>query len=511
MFAAPLSRRSLLLGAGAVAVAAGCSTGNSSSTPSDVVRSALGPVRGIRRSTGIAFLGIPYAQPPVGDLRFAAPVPPRAWTDTRDCTKYGPTAQLKQLSAVTTIPEPSIPGNDYLTLNVFTPDPSSSAKLPVMMWIHGGGFVAGSPASPWYDGSSFNRDGVVTVVVGYRLGVEGFLRVEGAPDNRAVLDWIAALQWIHRNIGAFGGDPDKITVAGQSAGGSAVWTLMNTPSARPLFRAGISESGALTVPGDAASAAATAVEFTRATGVPATVAALQDLSREQLQALQDKLPRPGQPGAGNGMALAPIADGVLIPESAAAALDSGHSAGVPLLIGFTRDEFNAMSSMITDAQAPRMLAAMGVDAATENAYRAAYPGLSHTQLVAQINSDMLLRGPSYHVAEEHARRGRPTWLYEFTRPSTAPGPYLGTASHCLEIPFAYDLLQAPNVTAVEGDNPPPQLAAAMHTAWVDFIKNGDPGANWPRYTLDRRETMIWDNTSHVAADPFAAQRPLWTR
>jgi len=512
MSAAPLNRRSLFLGAGAVALTAACSSGTSGSAdPSDVVRTTLGQVRGVRRPTGVAFLDIPFAQPPVGDLRFAAPVPPKAWTDTRDCTKYGPTAQVKQLSAVTTIPEPSIPGTDYLTLNVFTPDTSPSAKLPVLVWIHGGGFTAGSPASPWYDGASFNRDGVILVVVGYRLGVEGFLHLEGAPDNRGVLDWIAGLEWVRDNIADFGGDPAKVTVAGQSAGGGAVWALMGAPRARSLFRAGISESGAMTQPNDASVAAAGAAAFTQATGVPATVAALRDLSRDQLQALQDKLPQPGAIGANPAaLQLAPVADGTLIPESSAAMLTSGRSADIPLLIGFNRGEFNLVSAQLTDATAPNMLSAMGIDAATENGYRAAYPGLSTPELVGQIASDLMLRGPSYRVAEDHARRDRPTWLYEFSRASTAPGLYNGTASHCLEIPFAFDELNTQGVTAVEGANPPQPLATAMHKAWVDFIKNGDPGPTWPRYTLDKRETMIWNDNSRVEQDPFAAQRPLWT-
>ncbi|MBU3066515.1 carboxylesterase family protein [Nocardia sp. NEAU-G5] len=508
MSAVPLSRRSLLLGAGSMAMAAGCSSGTS--TASDTVRTALGPVRGNRRLTGFAFLNIPYAEPPVGALRFAAPVPPKSWTETKDCTKYGPTAQIEQLSAVTTIPEPSIPGAAYLNLNVFTPDPSSSAKLPVLVWIHGGGFIAGSPASPWYDGASFNRDGVVVVVLGYRLGIEGFLHVEGAPDNRAVLDWIAGLEWVRDNIAAFGGDPARVTIAGQSAGGGAVWALMGAPSARSLFRAGISESGALTQPNDAETAAAGAAAFTQATGVPATVAALRDLTREQLQQLQDKLPQPGVGANPSVLQLAPVADGTLIPESSAAMLNSGRSADVPLLIGFTRDEFNMIAAKVTDATAPTMLSAMGIDAATENAYRAAYPGLTTPQLVGQIGSDLVLRGPGYRVAEDHARRGRPTWLYEFTCGSTASGPYHGMAAHCLDIPYAFDLLSAPNVSTVEGDNPPQALATAMHKAWVEFITHGDPGSAWPRYTLDKRETMIWDDNSHVAQDPFMAQRPLWT-
>ncbi len=507
-----LTRRSLIFGAGALTLAGACSTGHSGSMPHDTVRTALGPVRGARRPAGFAYLGIPYAQPPVGELRFAAPTPPARWTEVRDCTAYGPTAQLHPVAAVTTIPEPSIAGTDYLNLNVFTPDPSPDAKLPVLVWIHGGGFVGGSPASPWYDGAAFNRDGVVLVSLGYRLGLEGFLHVEGAPDNRAVLDWIAGLTWVRDNIAAFGGDPAKVTVAGQSAGGGAVWALMAAPSARSLFRSGICQSGVVAQPNDRTAAAAGAAVFTEHTGVPATVAALRDLSPEHLHKLQNMVPKPGPGNADPAvLQLAPIADGALIPESTAQLLVSGRSADIPLLIGFTRDEFTMGSAKVTDATAPAALARMNIDAIAEKAYRAAYPGSTAAQLVGQIVSDLAIRGPSYRLAEDHARRGRATWLYEFDRMSAASGGHHGMAAHCLDIPFAFDLLHAKGVTAVEGDNPPQALATEMHSAWVAFVRDGDPGPKWPRYTPATRQVKIWNDASYVAADPFAAQRPAWIR
>ncbi|UFS95838.1 carboxylesterase/lipase family protein [Nocardia huaxiensis] len=470
MSAGQIGRRTLLLGAGALALATACAPSRATPTP-ETVTTTLGPVRGVRRETGFAYLGIPYAQAPVGELRFAAPVAPVRWQEALDCTEYGPTAQRKPLSEVTAIPEPTIPGDGILNLNVFTPDPSRRAKLPVLVWIHGGGFVAGCSASPWYDGASFNRDGVVVVSIGYRLGVEGFLHVEGAPDNRAVLDWIAALTWVRDNIEAFGGDPDRVTVAGQSAGGGAVWALMGTPAAKGLFRAGISASGALSQPNDRATGQAAAEFFTRRTGVPATMAALKDMGSMQIQDLQDKMRAQGVDSLTiSPLALAPFADGELIPQSSAELAKSGAAMDIPLLVGFTRDEFGA---------------ALG-------------PGVS----------DLLLRGPSYRVAESHAARGIPTWLYEFSWASTA-AEYSGSSFHCLDVPFAFDLLNAQGVTAVAGANPPQALADAIHRAWVSFVTDGDPGSNWPRYSLDTRQTMIWSDPPSVANDPFAPQRPLW--
>src|SRR5688572_28087277 len=174
-----------------------------------------GTVRGFVEDDTKIFLGIPYAAPPVGEHRFLAPAPPASWDGVRDALAYGPTAPQKD-PVTTIIPEPVEPGDDFLNLNVFTPD-LGAADLPVFVWIHGGGFVSGCNRSPWYRGTRFTRDGVVVVTIGYRLGVEGFLEIEGAPSNRAVLDWIAALEWVQKNIAAFGGDPSKVTIGGQSA------------------------------------------------------------------------------------------------------------------------------------------------------------------------------------------------------------------------------------------------------------------------------------------------------
>ncbi|WP_436770598.1 carboxylesterase family protein, partial [Yinghuangia sp. YIM S09857] len=209
-----------------------------------VVRTPSGAVRGVMLGpSNAAYLGIPYAEAPVGDLRYAAPVKRAAWEGVRDATGYGATPLRDYMMGVTLIPEPSYPGDDTLLVNVFTPCPGdAAAQLPVYVWIHGGGFMSGSPSSPWYEGGAFPRDGVVVVSVSYRLGVDGFGRLDGAPDNRAVRDWLLALEWVRNSIAAFGGDPGKVTIGGQSAGASAVLTLLSMPDAQHLFRAVVAES-----------------------------------------------------------------------------------------------------------------------------------------------------------------------------------------------------------------------------------------------------------------------------
>ncbi|MBT2443256.1 carboxylesterase/lipase family protein [Streptomyces sp. ISL-36] len=477
-----------------------------------MVTTTRGPVRGERRNDGsIRFLGIPYARPPVGDLRFAAPVPPEPWSEPLDATAYGPTAQRRPFAEVTTIPEPSVPGAGVLNLNVFTPDTAPEAGLPVLVWIHGGGYVAGSAASPWYDGASFNRDGVVLVSLGYRLGIEGFLHLQDAPDNRGVLDWIAALEWVRDNIARFGGDPAKVTVAGQSAGGGAVQTLLAVPAARGLFRGALSVSGAVMRPDGPEVARAAARLFTARTGVPATAAALRDLGDDELLDLQERMGAPGPDRAGLPplLSLAPFADGRLIPEPVLAALTDGEAgADVPLMLGFTAHEFNGVPAPAPEPVGPPvpvLIGALGLDAARIDAFTAAYAAGDRDRLFGQALTDATFRAPSLAVADARAARERPTWLYQFAWES----PVAGMAFHCLDLPYAFDLLDAEGVAAAAGDAPPRALADAMHRAWVAFVRDQDPGDPWPPYTAGDRATMIWDTVPRVERDPLRQVRELW--
>ncbi|MFI9741258.1 carboxylesterase/lipase family protein [Streptomyces sp. NPDC052494] len=475
---------------------------------STTVITARGPVRGERRADGgLRFLGIPYAQPPVGDLRFAAPVPPEPWTEPLDATAYGPTAQRRPFGEVVIIPEPTIPGEGVLNLNVFTPDADPEAGLPVLVWIHGGGYVAGSAASPWYDGAAFNRDGVIVVSLGYRLGIEGFLHLDDAPDNRGVRDWIAALEWVRDNIAAFGGDPAKVTIAGQSAGGGAVQTLLAVPSARDLFRGAISVSGAALRPDGPEVARAAARLLTSRTGVPATAAALRDLGDDEMLALQDRLAEegPDREGLPPMLALAPFADGDLIPVPVQEALATGDAGdGVPLMLGFTEHEFTMIPAP-EGVPLPLLLGGAGLDAARAEAFTKAYAEGGEALFFGQALTDAIFRAPNLAVADARAAREQPTWLYEFTWRS----PVMGIAFHCLDLPFAFDVLDSEGVAPVAGDTPPRALADAMHRAWVAFVTDQDPGADWPRYTSDARATMIWDAEPRIAEDPLSGVRSIW--
>ncbi|MFF2507756.1 carboxylesterase/lipase family protein [Streptomyces sp. NPDC058067] len=474
-------------------------------TNGPVVPTRGGPVRGEHRADGsFRFLGIPYAAPPVGALRFAAPVPHAPWTDPMDATVPGPTAQRRPFAEITTIPEPTVPGESILNLNVFTPDLAPAAALPVLVWIHGGGFVAGSSASPWYDGAAFNRDGVIVVSIGYRLGIEGFLHLPDAPDNRGVRDWVAALEWVRDNIGVFGGDPAKVTVAGQSAGGGAVQTLLATPAARGLFRAGISASGAVMHPQDRAAAEAVTRRFAERTGVPATAVALRDAAEAQLLAFQDALGAPGPDGDElPTLDLAPFADGDLVPRPVPDAL---ADAAIPLLLGFTEHELAAPrqeEASLPEGELRVLLGALGLDEARTARFLAERFDAGAGGAV----TDWLFRAPALAAAERRTRRGHPTWLYQFEWSGTAPGRD-GQAYHCTDVPFAFDLLDAVGVESALGPRPPQTLADRMHRSWVAFVRDLTPGAHWPAYG-SARATMRWDAEPHVEHDPLRFVREIW--
>ena len=461
-------------------------------TDAPVVQTASGPVRGFWRDAGTpnasaAFLGIPFAEAPVGALRFAAPVPPEPWTDVRDATTYGATA-LRRDPGGTLIPEPPIPGDATLNVNVFTP--LSDEKLPVLVWIHGGGYTEGSPASPWYDGSRFNRDGVVTVTLSYRLGFDGFGWIEGAPHNRGVRDWIAGLEWVQQNIAAFGGDPDRVTIGGQSAGGGAVLTLLGMPGAQHLFHGALTLSAALAdIPVDVAKE-----RGERLAGIleiEPTLAGFRSVSESRILKTQPKAVG-GRKGLGllsglveDGLPWGPIIDGELVMRPAVDALASGIGSDKPLVLGATDDEF----TMIAD-QAPRALrvipsAALLRGVLRDRGVRRAYLRANRPQrakgsaaMVGRFVTDHVFRTLVVRVAEARRTADAETWVYAFSWVS----PTKGWSCHCLDVPFWFDGLDRERVSDLAGPNPPQSLADDMHGAAVSFVTAGAPG--WPAWRTE---------------------------
>lgn len=486
-----------------------------------VVDTTGGAVSGIAHPHGSAYLSIPFAEPPVGANRFLAPQPRAPWSGVRACDAYGPTPQRRPFGVVTTIPEPSIPGDDTLSLSVFTPAAGEpDAGLPVLVWIHGGGYFAGSPASPWYDGRSFARDGVVTVVISYRLGFDGFGWIDGAPLNRGVLDQIAALEWVRDNITGFGGDPARVTIAGQSAGGGSVLTLLASPAAEGLFSAVISHSGAV---GSLVTSEAESIgrRFAEKLGIEPTLAGWRSVDETRILDTQDEFNQvPGSAGWAStptglvdairahpiesmGLAFAPVIDEqtVIAPSQTIA---TGQSTHVPLLLGTTRDEFSFESDGPTTLDsAMAELARAGIGEKEIAQYRKEVERIGTQFVTSQLVSAQMFRAPAAAIAELRAAHGagEHTWLYDFAHPSAVNG----LAGHCHELPFAWDVLDAEGVSAVLGEAPQ-GLADEIHAIWVEFITHGT--AAWASVADDVTGARVFGGDGGYDRDAYAFERAL---
>ncbi|MFG2292203.1 carboxylesterase/lipase family protein [Streptomyces sp. NPDC048603] len=431
------------------------------------------------------FRGIPYAAPPVGPLGLAAPVPPAPWDGVREATAYGPTAPKVPYPEpfAGLLPDPDVPGDDCLNLNVWTPDPAPSARLPVMVWIHGGALTRGSAACPVYDGAAFARDGVVLVSVNYRLGVLGYGLFPDAPPNRGLLDQIAALEWVRDNIAAFGGDPARVTVFGESAGAISIGSLLAAPRAAGLFSRAVLQSGAPEVlPRDRVR---TMVRRMAARlKVPATAAAFAAVDRAALLAAQGAELKRSNALLG-GPAFGLVTDPDTIPEHPLDALaGGGASSGVPLLLGWTTEEYRLWLAptgtlRLLDRLGPLTVvlgrAMSGKDRTAVRALRTARPGAGPGDVFGQLLTDRLLRDPLRRLADTRSA-GTPAHVYEFAWLSGLPG--MG-ACHALELGFVFDTLGVPESSWLAGRATPQALADEMHSAWVSFAATGSPG--WPAW------------------------------
>ena len=495
------------------------------------VTTEYGRIRGQVRDGLASFLGIPYAASPTGPLRFRAPARPGAWDGTRDGDRFGPTPPKPDYQSPfdVLLPEPNIEGDDWLSLNVWTPDPGA-AGLPVMVWICGGAFINGNSAVPLYDGHAFARDGVVMVSVNYRLGIDGFALLPGVPANRGLLDQIAALEWVRDNIAAFGGDPGNVTVFGESAGAMSVTTLLSLPRAQGLFAKAITQSGAAQAVADPADAALVVQEIGFALDREPTAANLATVTLPELikaqvtvrdaLAAQPDPERFGPTVVASLMAFIPVVDGELIPAHPLAAIRAGAGAGVSLLTGTTAEEFRlfliptGIAGFVTDERLAGYLKALGIRRAVGDLYRANRPGASPGDLWAALLTDRFYRLPALAVAEARARRpasaadggNAPTFMYEFAWRSPVSG--LG-ACHALDIPFVFDNLSAEGADRLLGPVPPMALADRMHAAWAAFARDGDPG--WQGFD-DSYPVMVFDDPGGgLQADPRGDERSIWRR
>ena len=490
-----------------------------------VVATRYGRVRGSITDGISSFKGIPYAAPPFGANRLRPPQPVAPWDGVRDALTFGP--KIPQplypppVQAVLP-PEACTTGRDCLNLNIWSPA-LGRTNLPVMVWIPGGVYgYHGTGASPCYDGRHFARDGVICVTINYRVAADGFLYLGEGNANRGLLDQVAALEWVRKNIAAFGGDPGKVTVFGESAGGMSVATLLSMPRADGLFRRAIAQSGATHYEISVASAQRVRERLAEQLGCEPSRDAFADVPTERLLAAQlalraDLAARPdpqrwGQEVVVSGMPWHPVIDGDVIPGRPIDRIAAGASADIDLMVGSNSDEWRlflvsyGVIGHVTDTDLAGAAAAYGLPVeAALRAYRAARPNATAGDLLAALQSDWYVRIPAIRLAEARTSGPGATYMYEFAWRSQAFGGLLG-ACHGLEVPFVFDML-GKGMDFLLGPDPPQRLADAMHGAWVAFASRGNPG--WPAYELPRRATMRFDATSEVVVDPRSADLALW--
>jgi para-nitrobenzyl esterase len=498
----------------------------------------IGALRGDDSGPALAFRGIPYAQPPVGALRFAPPAPVAAWSGVRDATRFGaaPPQRSDPLSAALGMLEGCAISEDCLTLNVFTPElsPASFAQRaagerrpssgrPVMVWIPGGAFVGGTAGVPLYDGARLAARGdVVVVTVSYRVGALGFAPLAAEPGepaaaNLGLQDQIAALRWLQAHVAAFGGDPARVTVFGESAGAGSILALAGMPAARGLFARAIVQSAAPrgVIPLEQARER-TRIWLEELGLARAPRSALRDVAVERLLDAQYAVIARTPPT--NGFFYAPVVDGETLTVSPERAFAEGEARELPLLIGTTRDEMHlywtgkpssddgvvaliAPQLRLPEAEAQRAARTLveGFRAVRERRGEVATP----CDVYLAIQTELSLRHDAVRLAE--ARIGRRTWMYLFSWRSPVRGGVNG-ACHALDLPFVLGNLDAPGMAAFAGEGPEAQaLAEAMMDAWAAFAR-GDPP--WPCYDAARRATFEFGRVRALRLAPLDEDRAL---
>ena len=457
----------------------------------------------------VRFRGVPYAAAPVGRLRFEAPEQHPGWEGVREATAPGPTPLLPPASQTSSIPEPPTPGEEILNLNITAPL-EVPGPLPVYVWIHGGGYVSGTPNGGWFDGAALARSGAVVVSITYRLGFEGFGHLPGAPDNRGLLDCLAALRWVQEEIAGVGGDPARVTLGGQSAGGGLVLALLSSPAARGLFRAAVVHSAPLPdIHPD--GAARLGARISREHGVEYSAQEWRSLSREQLAAADRRLEESTVWSSlaqlhrtlartGSLTPLGPIVGTELLPDPLTALAEPDAR---PMLIGTTRHEFNLATTLLEQtlgSLAPTpVLGAAGLPAPLARAYPRAYPGRSAAALLGQALTDRAFRMTALHVAAARVHAGAPVGVWDFRW-----HPPEGIARHCIDLPFAWHVLGGERVDRIAGASPPLALARQMSGDIAAFVHSAV--VPWPRYRPEEPVAKVYDEPSWIGRDPYRFER-----
>ncbi|BBX16481.1 carboxylesterase [Mycolicibacterium duvalii] len=500
-----------------------------------VVDTTHGPVRGVDDGTVQVWKGIRYAAAPVGDLRWRAPQPPARWTEPVDASRVSPVCP-QPTDAQLPIDLGAPQGEDFLTLNVWAPPGTAAgADKPVMVWVHGGAYVLGAASQPLYHGRRLAVDGdVVVVTVNYRLGALGFLELAtvGADSERfstniGVRDVLAALQWVRDNIAAFGGDPGRVTVFGESAGGAIVTTLLASPAAAGLFHAAIAQSPPVTSSYESDRARRVAERFLDVLGIgPRDLGELPRLPIDAVVAASrtvfDEIPT-RTPGT---LAFAPIVDGDVVPDYPVRAARAGSTHPVPLIIGTNKHEAALFRYMkrplmpITPESVKAMFAEIAAEQPevrlpSEDELKGHYRGRGKTSGL-RVSSDIGFRMPSIWFADGH-RASAPVYLYRFDFATPLLRAVRLHAAHATELPYVWGNLVAGRkdpTFALGGLKAGKEVSRRLRARWTNFARTGEPSAppgepQWHPYDATRRPTLVIDKQDRVVDDLDARVRRAW--
>ena len=486
------------------------------------VEIAQGKLQGVARDGVLKFNGIPFAKPPIGRLRWRSPEAPDPWTGTRDATRFGNIApQIESASGAVLGGTPGTRSEDCLYLNIQTPA-CDAAKRAVLVWIHGGGFVNGAGSVGTYNGKFIvPRGDVVLVTIHYRLGAFGFLNLHDASGGKlpgtgaeGLADQIAALNWVQENIAAFGGDPDNVTIFGESAGGMSVGALLAAPTARGLFHKAIAQSGASDIGYARDTSAKVAHHMLEKLGSADPC----DAPWETILAIQkDMLASPREVGL--GMPFAPTIDGTILPRRAIECVAAGSAKGVAVMTGTTRDEWKLFTVSATnlknmdEARLRKMTTGL-VGEANAADLLAGYEKGTPFERWNEVMTDHSFFIPATRLLESQAAYA-PVYAYRFDWASPMMGGAL-SACHALELGFMFGTMRVKGAAPFFGSGAAAEeLSNAMMDAWLDFAKIGDPssgaGAKWQPYDAVKRMTMIFgDGAPHTVAAPNEERRRAWS-
>jgi para-nitrobenzyl esterase len=484
---------------------------------------ASGAIEGFTRDGVNRWRAIPYARPPVGRLRLQAPQPVEPWPGVRYCHSVGYCAPQQRMYTILAPGKYQPMSEDCLTLNVVAPTSPPETSLPVMVFIHGGGYFMGSSATPIYDGAALARQGCVYVSVNYRLGALGCLDLSSLSnsehtfdDNLYLRDLVMALTWVRENIGVFGGDPDNVTIFGESAGAHAVATLLAVPAAKGLFAQAISESPAAGMIRTVDIATEYATKFAELLGAGAEDGAQAVMAARptELVTAFERLIVAGQRAMLGAFAAGPTCGSEYLPADPVEAMREGKAHRVPLIVGTNAEEARLFGRFIkllpmTEPMIERLLA--GAEPAERERITSAYPGYPDPAACVQFGSDFAFGAAAWQIAEAHSRHA-PTYLYRYDyAPRTLRWSGLG-ATHATELLAVFDVYRTTFgklLTAAADRKAALRVSDDVQSCWRAFAQTGVPGDDWPAYRSPDRAVKVFDRRPRVEYDPHADRRKAW--